>query len=288
MAEKKDITINLNGALIQHGQGNDRIYLMDIGSAEGKTLVSDLIDLANANDYGKIFAKIPESRATPFLDAGFIIEASVDALYKGREDGLFLGLFLDKQRAQESLAKQYDEIRDIALAKQEEDEVSVQSIRLCNNEDAEEMALLYKRIFASYPFPIDDPAFIRRSMDDQTVYACIEESGSLVALASGECDFSPSKLYAEMTDFATHPDARGNGYALKLLTFLEEDLRERGIITAYTIARAISAGMNITFSKAGYSYGGRLCNNTNIAGNIESMNVWYKNLATKERQPVVA
>jgi hypothetical protein len=36
--------------------------------------------------------------------------------------------------------------------------------------------------------------------------------------------------------------------------------------------------MNITFAKAGYAYGGRLHNNTNIAGNIESMNVWYKSL----------
>lgn len=40
----------------------------------------------------------------------------------------------------------------------------------------------------------------------------------------------------------------------------------------------MSAGMNITFSKTGYRYGGRLKNNTNISGNIESMNAWYKHL----------
>jgi hypothetical protein len=64
-----------------------------------------------------------------------------------------------------------------------------------------------------------------------------------------------------------------------LLASLEDELRERGILTAYTIARAISPGMNITFAKAGYTYGGRLHNNTHIAGTIESMNVWYKSLA---------
>jgi hypothetical protein len=37
--------------------------------------------------------------------------------------------------------------------------------------------------------------------------------------------------------------------------------------------------MNITFAKLGYRYGGRLINNTNISGSIESMNVWYKSLA---------
>ena len=55
-------------------------------------------------------------------------------------------------------------------------------------------------------------------------------------------------------------------------------MKLKGIKTAYTIARAKSAGMNITFSKAGYKFGGRLKNNTNIFGNIESMNVWYKHL----------
>jgi len=47
---------------------------------------------------------------------------------------------------------------------------------------------------------------------------------------------------------------------------------------AYTIARALSAGMNVTFARAGYDYGGTLTNNTNICGQIESMNVWYKPL----------
>lgn len=37
-------------------------------------------------------------------------------------------------------------------------------------------------------------------------------------------------------------------------------------------------GMNITFSKAGYTYSGCLINNTNIAGRIESMNIWHTRL----------
>ena len=36
--------------------------------------------------------------------------------------------------------------------------------------------------------------------------------------------------------------------------------------------------MNITFAKAGYTYGGRLINNTNISGQIESIKVWYREL----------
>jgi putative beta-lysine N-acetyltransferase len=115
-------------------------------------------------------------------------------------------------------------------------------------------------------------------MEEGTVFAGIETDGELVALASAECSFQHDKRYAEMTDFATLPDARGNGYALQLLSFLEQEIKEKGILTAYTIARAISPGMNVTFGKADYQFGGRLHNNTDIAGNIESMNVWFKSL----------
>ncbi|MFA6785079.1 MAG: GNAT family N-acetyltransferase, partial [Sphaerochaeta sp.] len=131
-------------------------------------------------------------------------------------------------------------------------------------------------------FPIDNPSFIRASLSKDTLFAGLEKQGELIALASSECDFSEGHLYAEMTDFATLPSFRKNGYASKLLGFLEEQAKLRGIKTSYTIARAISKGMNITFRKAGYVYGGRLKNNTDISGNIESMNVWYKSLVDEK------
>jgi hypothetical protein len=55
-------------------------------------------------------------------------------------------------------------------------------------------------------------------------------------------------------------------------------MKNKEIKTTYTIARAMSAGMNVTFSKTGYRFDRRLKNDTNISGNIESMNVWYKYL----------
>jgi putative beta-lysine N-acetyltransferase len=79
-----------------------------------------------------------------------------------------------------------------------------------------------------------------------------------------------------MTDFATLPEHRGENIALYLLDFMEKAMKKRGYKTAYTIARALSYGMNITFAKAAYKMGGTLINNTNICGKIESMNVWHK------------
>jgi putative beta-lysine N-acetyltransferase len=98
----------------------------------------------------------------------------------------------------------------------------------------------------------------------------------MIAASSSEMD-QPERN-TEMTDFATLPEARGQGLATALLGRMEADAAELGLSMAYTIARSPSYGMNITFARMGYAYAGRLKNNTNIGGDFESMNVWYKKL----------
>jgi putative beta-lysine N-acetyltransferase len=83
---------------------------------------------------------------------------------------------------------------------------------------------------------------------------------------------------AEMTDFATLPDFRGKKLSVILLAHMEDQMRINRIKTLYTIARLKSMPMNLTFLRMGYRYGGTLINNTNISGEIESMNVLYKHL----------
>ena len=75
----------------------------------------------------------------------------------------------------------------------------------------------------------------------------------------------------------------GQGFATILLEAMEDEMQYRDMATAYTIARAPSFGMNITFARMGYGFAGRLINNTNIGGQFEDMNVWYKHLATSSR-----
>jgi putative beta-lysine N-acetyltransferase len=142
--------------------------------------------------------------------------------------------------------------------------------------DVEQMALLYQKVFQSYPFPIHRPEYLRQTMGQNVSYFGIWEQDKLIALASSEMD--PESLNAEMTDFAVLPEYRGNQFALFLLMEMELEMKLRGIKTAYTIARLKSMGMNRTFYKAGYQYRGTLINNCHISGSLESMNVWSKKL----------
>jgi len=275
---KYDQIENMDGALIQHGSFNNRIYLMDIGNSDPEKLVSKLIILAQEKGYLKIFAKVPSSKSSPFIARGFQQEARIPFFYRGSEEAWFLGYYLNNLRKQELNCKELDNILKIARLRKRDPGIKPLSneylVRRCIPADVENMAKIYRIAFRTYPFPIHEPVYLRKTMETHVEYFGIETAGKLVALSSAEMDHKSRTV--EMTDFATLPEWRGNKFAQHLLARMESEMKKKNIKTAYTIARAMSPGMNITFSKAGYQFGGRLKNNTNISGRIESMNVWYK------------
>lgn len=278
--DSKDIIEKFEGSVIQHGSYNDRIYLIKLAPEALSTTPRNLIDLARKSNYSKIFAKVPECHSDMFFAAGFEEEARIPAFYDGKITAVFLGFYLNAERAEEPDLGRMDKILNIALEKQAakskchlNDDVT---LRICHEADVVTIADIYKTTFQSYPFPIHDPAYILKTMKSHVDYFGIEVNGQLVAVSSAETDKQSSN--AEMTDFATLSEWRGKGFAQCLLLQMENAMKNKGIKTVYTIARAMSVGMNLTFSKTGYRFGGRLKNNTNISGNIESMNVWYKHL----------
>lgn len=272
-----DVIEKVGDAQIQHGPYNDRVYLMKLGGEDPESVLDAVHDLTEKRGYAKVFAKVPEPVVTPFLEHGYRVEAIVPRLYRGREDAVFLGKYFSPERSEQDQPEECARIRDLALSKAGDAAAPLaEAFELdgCGEEDAEDMAKIYRQVFASYPFPIHDPEYLRETMRSHVAYFGVRRASSWVALSSAEME--PSSLSAEMTDFATLPDWRGHGFAIHLLDAMEEEMAQRGIRTVFTIARALSPGMNITFAKAGYEFGGTLVNNTNISGSIESMNVWYK------------
>jgi len=267
-------------SLIQHGPENDRVYLMKLAPADLPDIVGKLERFAGEVGYGKIFAKVPAGAAEPFLAAEFRTEATIPRFYRGEEDAVFLGRYLKARRGEEKKPELVREVLETARAKAgTHDRVPLPENMVCRPTtaaDAEEMAEVYKEVFASYPFPIHDPAYLRQTMEEDVAYFGVWEDGRLIALSSAEMDREGQN--AEMTDFATLPQCRGRGLAHYLLHIMETEMPGHGIKTLYTIARAYSHGMNITFAKCGYIFSGTLTHNTQIFGDLESMNIWYKNL----------
>ncbi len=275
-----DVIENLCGATVQHGPSSDRVYLMKIGDADPVELIQKMEDLAIEREYSKIFTKVPARSAQSFLDAEYVCEARVPLFFRREEDALFLCRYLKKSRADMDNIEVLDQVMELAMEKKglgishamPEDSI----IRSCGEGDLQNMADIYREVFPSYPFPVHDPAYLRETMRSHVLYFGVESKGQLLALSSAELDSDGQN--AEMTDFATLPVSLGRGFAANLLAAMEPEAARHGIRTLYTIARAVSPGMNITFARLGYEFGGRLVNNTQISGSIESMNVWYKPL----------
>lgn len=273
-----DRIVTIGNSVLQHGPANDRVYLMKLDEEDLPDIIDEMEDLALEHGYSKLFAKVPNSSVAWFASKNFVNEARVPHMHCGESAGCFMSKFLSSERSERRNEKIIEDVRRVANEKSNVLPVSIDTsevVRL-GPEHAEEMAAIYATVFDSYPFPIEDPGYIREAMEDNVLFYGIYLDGELVAIASAEVD--DKWKCAEMTDFATLPQCRGKGAAGKLLARMESAMEKRGIVTAYTIARAESHGMNTVFSRAGYSLAGTLRNNTQIGGKLESMNVWYRSL----------
>ncbi len=272
----------ISRSLIQHGPHNDRIYLMKIHPEEEvRTLIDSLDQLAEEQQYSKIFAKVPERKLPDFEANGFALEAAVPNFYKGKEFGYFVGKYTDPQRAHINEVEQHriEKVKESTLLMHDASEfVLPRPFVLMELEERHipEIADIYKKVFQFYPFPIFDKAYLQGAMQTHVQYFGVQYDGQLVAISSAEKDKSSGNV--EMTDFATLPAFRGQNLSYFLLERMMGAVRAQGFNTAYTIARSVSFGMNKTFARHGFQFGGTLVNNTLIGDSIESMNVWYKAL----------
>lgn len=270
----------IENSLIQHGKDNDRVYIMKMDKKRVKELLKEVNEICALNKYSKIFAKIPKGLKQTCIEDGFKIEAEVPNFFLGKEDCLFIGKYFSEERMGNKFKRQTEDVIDVAKSKEVEKQPLNLSqeydIRKCTLDHVEDMCDLYRSVFISYPFPIFDTEYIKSTMKDNVIYFGAWEGEKLIALSSIE--LYREDMNAEMTDFATSHEYRGKNISLYLLSKMEEELKKMNIKTAYSIARSISYGMNSTFAKLGYEYGGTLINNTNICGQLENMNVWYKSI----------
>ena len=274
----RDTIDQLLNATIQHGPLNNRIYLMHINDAEPSALIPALGALAKEKGYTKIFAKVPAAKAGPFFDAGYRKEAEVAGFFQGQDDAVFACAYFDDARRISPVQSEIDRVTTRAknAAQLTLEPLRDLSIRQAEARDIPHMARLYQSVFQSYPFPIQDPDYLAKTMASHVDYFLVEDRGVIAALSSAEMDIENRNV--EMTDFATHPRYRGRRLAVHLLAHMETAMQRKGIISAYTIARAVSYPMNLTFARRGFVFGGLLINNTNISGGMESMTVWHKPL----------
>ncbi|MGG4266091.1 putative beta-lysine N-acetyltransferase [Peribacillus simplex] len=266
---------------LYHDHANQRLRMDDYRGDIKKAIARALV-IAKEQGFTKVILKARNEDLSVALGQGFMLEGILSRYFKGN-DAYFMAFYLtDERRTSDFWVKEDKVIQDVSRITRL---VEMQQIpedyilRFATDEDAQELANLYGEIFETYPTPMNDERYIKKVMEEGTIFSVIEYEGSIVSAASAEVN----EMYhnAELTDCATIPHHRKHGFMKVLISELEQELIRKNIYCSYSLARSLSMGMNAVFHQLGYEYGGRLTKNCNIWDKYEDMNIWVKDLSFK-------
>jgi beta-lysine N6-acetyltransferase len=258
---------------------NRRLKILDYKAENYQNMLERLAWLAESNDFDKVFVKASKADFQQFLSHGYMMEG-VLKYYSNGEDAYVLSRFSSFDRIHsENLVKEAELIENLIYHSPDEKKRTHDpktKIITATNEHIPLLVHIYRSVFETYPSPLTNPDYIKSTMDRNIIYKMVLKDDCAMAAASADID--RKHLNAEMTDCAATPEVQGKGLMQLVLSNLEDDLRKEGIMTAYSLARGMSIGMNRVFHRLGYEFSGRLINNCDIFGHFEDMNIWVKRL----------
>jgi beta-lysine N6-acetyltransferase len=236
--------------------------------------------LVESEKADKLIIKSRKENFTQLLERGFSFEASIDGFFLGNDCVFFSKFYSDERRTSPHWVQEDGIIKSVYHLAEPAQSITPPKdyiLKKMDETDTKGLSLLYSKVFQIYPTPLNDPEYIIKTMKEGSLYFGFVHDGQIVSAASA--DVNSFYKNAEMTDCATLKEHRKHGLMKVLLARLEDELIENGIYCSYSIARALSFGMNAVLYQLGYAYRGRLVNNVYIYDKIENMNVWVKDLA---------
>jgi putative beta-lysine N-acetyltransferase len=245
-----------------------------------RKIIKELESLAKEYTLTKTFIKVNPEDWRHFINQGYITEAFFPKYFNGRHAYSMAFYYESSRRTSDFWIVEDDILLQVKNLPQnvELPPISKQyTLRRAKVEDTPALAELYKAVFEVYPTPVNDPNYLREVLLADTIFYVAEKGGVIVSAASAEVN--KEFCNAELTDCATLQAHRKHGLMKILINKLEDDLYQQQIFNVYSIARALSFGMNAVFHQRGYEYTGRLIKNCKIYNKFEDMNIWVKDLS---------
>ena len=276
-----EIIENIDGALVYHGIMHNRIYFSEADNVNLDNLLQKIKDLAKKKRYEKILGKASEKELNVLKSKGFIMEAKIPGLYHGSVDGYFLAEYPNKQRYanDEKNLKTIATVKTIAKAANSSHSNSYFEmpvdfiIEKLTSSEFESLEDLYQKAYKYHPHQIKDATYFSKLKELNHQFYGLFQNGEL--LVSAILSINETESNMEIVDFITHPNYRGQNLSYFLVQEIKQQMDDLKCKTVYTMVRATSYGLNITFSKHGFLLAGTLTNNCKVLDTMESMNVWY-------------
>ncbi|MCV9884161.1 putative beta-lysine N-acetyltransferase [Metabacillus halosaccharovorans] len=215
------------------------------------------------------------------LSHGYELEGVIPGYFSGTHNYVMTLYTKNERRTSQYWVKENEILQDIknkGLNMNDKLVPTDYSFRKAEVGDTRQLAELYGKVFQVYPTPMNEQHYVKTMIEGGTYFYLVEYQNEIVSAASADVN----SIYhnAELTDCATLKVHRKHGLMKKLLMYLEQDLRKNGVYYTYSLARALSFGMNYAFYQLGYHYHGRLINNCYIFDKLEDMNIWGKDLSS--------
>jgi beta-lysine N6-acetyltransferase len=273
----RDSLVQFGKSCIQHGMENDRVYLVQCDPLDYPGIIGEIENLAGQYQYGKILAKVPSTLAPGFIASGFVIEAAIPSFFDTGADAYFMSKFLKLDRinfeAQEfwDFQKVLDEPPVNTLAALPVD----YRIEKMEVDQPIELSLIPGIDSLATSLPGFDTSCLPVIGDSRMLYYGAWQLDQLVGLISAS--FDEASGVAEIHHLVTgESGVDSQDVAPHLLHAIESRLTGTGCRMLFSICPVKSTSTNRAFIDQGYHYAGSLVNNSIIAGQIESMNVFYK------------
>lgn len=273
-----DNTLAIDDMKIYIDEINQRIKILNNKKVSTNNL-RKIVEFAQDNKIGKIIANCLTQDWEYYIESGFELEGFIEGYYKGKV-ALCMSFFNDENRKKTLNHEEKDLIIKECLENKKNNDCFEKKncyiIRNANENDIKDMVNLFSGVFATYPSPVFDENYIKKTMNEKILYKVAVFGGKVVGIVSADMDFE--NMNAEITDCVTSEEHRCKGITSKIIDSLEKDLKKKGFFTLYSLARSINIGVNKVLSKHNYVYNGRLINNCNICGSFEDMNIWVKTI----------
>jgi putative beta-lysine N-acetyltransferase len=244
-------------------------------------LVNWMEEEAVKNKFQKIIVKTRHEDLSFWIQQGYLYEGEFSSYFNGAS-AFAMCKYLNVERRNSSYWLDEDNIlKGVVKLPQGTAQSPLPekyTLRMADEGDVKSLSDLYGKVFEVYPTPMDDPDYVLKMIKSGTLFCVIEHEQKIISAASA--DVNSTYHNAEITDCATLPEHRKAGLMKHLVDQLENELFDRNIYCAYSIARALSFGMNAVFYQKGYMYKGRLANNCKIFDKYEDMNIWVKDLSS--------
>ncbi|MFZ7944318.1 putative beta-lysine N-acetyltransferase [Neobacillus sp. 19] len=238
-------------------------------------------ELVHHHHAEKLIIKVRSEDFIAFFEKGLQPEAVVDRYFLGSDAYFFSKFYTPDRKQNEQWITEDGMIQSIYHLDTSVEKMyppKEYELKKADESCAAQLSALYKQVFEIYPTPLHDPEYVKKTMQEGTIYYVFFHQGKIVSAASAEINTFYKN--AELTDCATLTEHRKYGLMKIILHELERELKQNGIFCAYSIARSLSFGMNAVLFQLEYSYRGRFMNNCYIYDKLENMNMWVKNLAT--------